>query len=67
VRSIKASVNVDLTLLVIEVIVFLIPGIVGHRDGGSGNSPTEAAHENAALPHDKTRSGQTTQPNRSNE
>lgn len=40
VRSIKASVNVDLTLLVIEVIVFLILGIVAIATAKSGNSPT---------------------------
>jgi amino acid transporter len=40
VRSIKASVNVDLTLLVIEVVVFLILGIVAIATAGSGNSPT---------------------------
>jgi amino acid transporter len=40
VRSIKASVNVDLTLLVIEVIVFLILGIVAISTAGSGNTPS---------------------------
>lgn len=40
VRSIKASVNVDLTLLVVEVIVFLILGIVAIATAGPGNSPT---------------------------
>jgi amino acid transporter len=40
VRSIKASVNVDLTLLVVEVIVFLILGIVAITTAGSGNSGT---------------------------
>ncbi|MBG6106900.1 APC family permease [Frigoribacterium sp. CG_9.8] len=40
VRSIKASVNVDLTLLVVEVIIFLILGIVAIATAGSGNSPT---------------------------
>jgi amino acid transporter len=45
VRSIKASVNVDLTLLVIEVIVFLIPRWSGlPRTAGSGNSPTYTSH-----------------------
>ncbi|MCU1403438.1 MAG: Amino acid/polyamine/organocation transporter superfamily, partial [Microbacteriaceae bacterium] len=39
VRSIKASVNVDLTLLVIEVVVFLILGIVAISTAGSGNTP----------------------------
>jgi amino acid transporter len=40
VRSIKASVNVDLTLLVIEVIVFLILGVVAISTAGSGNTPS---------------------------
>ncbi|MET4705290.1 APC family permease [Frigoribacterium sp. UYMn621] len=40
VRSIKASVNVDLTLLVVEVIVFLVLGIVAIATAKSGNSPT---------------------------
>ena len=40
VRSIKASVNVDLTLLVVEVVVFLILGIVAIATAKTGNSPT---------------------------
>jgi amino acid transporter len=39
VRSIKASVNIDLTLLVIEVVIFLILGIVAISTAGSGNTP----------------------------
>ncbi|MCU1557708.1 MAG: Amino acid/polyamine/organocation transporter superfamily [Microbacteriaceae bacterium] len=39
VRSIKASVNIDLTLLVVEVVVFLILGIVAISTAGSGNTP----------------------------
>ena len=38
VRSIKASVNVDLALLVIEVVIFLILGIVAIATAGPGNS-----------------------------
>jgi len=38
VRSIKASVNVDLALLVIEVIIFLILGVVAIATAGPGNS-----------------------------
>jgi amino acid transporter len=37
-RSIKASVNVDLALLVIEVVVFLILGILAISTAGSGNT-----------------------------
>lgn len=40
IRSIKASVQVDLTLLTIEVIVFLFLAIVAIVKGGSGNSLT---------------------------
>jgi len=39
VRSIKASVNIDLTLLILEVIIFLILGIVAISTAGSGNTP----------------------------
>jgi amino acid transporter len=39
VRSIKASVNVDLTLLVVEVVVFLILGFVAISTAGTGNTP----------------------------
>jgi amino acid transporter len=38
VRSIKASVQVDLTLLSIEVLVFLVLAIIAIVKGGSGNS-----------------------------
>jgi amino acid transporter len=38
VRSIKASVNVDLALLVIEVVIFLILGLVAIATAGPGNS-----------------------------
>lgn len=38
-RSVKASVRIDLTLLVIEVIIFLILAIVAIAHGGSGNTP----------------------------
>jgi len=38
IRSIKASVRVDLTLLTIEVIVFLLLAIIAIVKGGSGNS-----------------------------
>jgi len=38
IRSIKASVRVDLTLLVIEVVVFLLLAIIAIVKGGSGNS-----------------------------
>ena len=38
VRSIKASVNVDLALLVVEVIIFLILGIIAVSTAGPGNS-----------------------------
>jgi len=37
-RSIKASVNLDLTLLVIEVVVFLILGIAAIATAGPGNT-----------------------------
>ncbi len=37
-RSIKASVQVDLTLLTLEVIVFLVLAIIAIVKGGSGNS-----------------------------
>src|SRR5262249_53848148 len=40
IRSIKASVQVDLTLLIIEVIVFLTLAIIAIAKGGSGNTPT---------------------------
>ncbi len=40
VRSIKASVNVDLTLLVVEVIVFLILGLIAIATTETGNSGT---------------------------
>src|ERR1700751_1280998 len=39
VRSIKASVRIDLTLLVIEVIVFLILAVAAIAHGGSGTTP----------------------------
>jgi amino acid transporter len=39
VRSIKASVNLDLTLLAIEVVIFLILAVVAILHGGSGNTP----------------------------
>lgn len=38
IRSIKASVQVDLTLLSIEVLVFLVLGAIAILKGGSGNS-----------------------------
>ncbi len=38
IRSIKASVRVDLTLLTIEVIVFLLLAVIAIVKGGSGNS-----------------------------
>ncbi|HLX55902.1 MAG TPA: APC family permease [Ktedonobacteraceae bacterium] len=38
IRSIKASVQVDLTFLVIEVIVFLVLAVIAIAKGGSGNS-----------------------------
>jgi amino acid transporter len=38
VRSIKASVNVDLALLVIEVVIFLILGVVAIATAGPGNT-----------------------------
>jgi amino acid transporter len=37
-RSIKASVNLDLTLLVIEVVIFLILGVRAIATAGSGNT-----------------------------
>jgi amino acid transporter len=40
IRSIKASVQVDLTLLVVEVVVFLLLAIIAIAKGGSGNSLT---------------------------
>lgn len=40
IRSIKASVQVDLTLLTIEVIVFLVLAVIAIVRGGSGNSLT---------------------------
>ena len=40
IRSIKASVQVDLTLLSIEVIVFLVLAVIAIARGGSGNSLT---------------------------
>lgn len=40
IRSIKASVNVDLTLLLIEVLVFLILGVLAIATAGPGNSAT---------------------------
>jgi len=40
IRSIKASVQVDLTLLTIEVIVFLVLAVIAIARGGSGNSLT---------------------------
>ena len=39
VRSIKASVRLDLTLLVIEVVIFLILAVAAITHGGSGNTP----------------------------
>ena len=38
-RSIKASVNLDLALLVIEVVIFLILGVAAIATAGSGNTP----------------------------
>ena len=38
VRSIKASVRIDLTLLVIEVVIFLILAVAAIAHGGSGNT-----------------------------
>ncbi|HVB75393.1 MAG TPA: APC family permease [Ktedonobacteraceae bacterium] len=38
IRSIKASVQVDLTFLVIEIIVFLVLAVIAIARGGSGNS-----------------------------
>jgi len=38
IRSIKASVQVDLTLLTIEVLVFLVLAVIAIARGGSGNS-----------------------------
>ncbi len=38
IRSIKASVQVDLTFLIIEVVVFLILAVIAIARGGSGNS-----------------------------
>ena len=38
-RSIKASVQVDLTLLTIEVLVFLVLAIIAIVKGGGGNTP----------------------------
>ncbi len=40
IRSIKASVQVDLTFLVIEVVVFLVLAVIAIARGGSGNSLT---------------------------
>ena len=37
-RSIKASVNLDLTLLLIEVVIFLILGIIAIATAGPGNT-----------------------------
>jgi amino acid transporter len=37
-RSIKASVTLDLTLLVIEVVIFLVLGVVAITTAGSGNT-----------------------------
>jgi amino acid transporter len=37
-RSIKASVNLDLTLLVIEVVIFLVLGVLAISTAGSGNT-----------------------------
>lgn len=37
-RSIKASVNLDLTLLVVEVLIFLILGVLAITSAGSGNT-----------------------------
>lgn len=39
VRSIQASVRVDMTLLVVEVIVFLILGVISVAVAGDGNTP----------------------------
>jgi amino acid transporter len=38
-RSIKASVSLDLALLVIEVVIFLILAVAAILHGGSGNTP----------------------------
>ncbi|MGH2498357.1 MAG: APC family permease [Ktedonobacteraceae bacterium] len=38
IRSIKASVQVDLTFLIIEVIVFLVLAVIAIARGGNGNS-----------------------------
>ncbi|HET9999884.1 MAG TPA: APC family permease [Ktedonobacteraceae bacterium] len=38
IRSIKASVQVDLTFLIIEVVVFLVLAVIAIARGGSGNS-----------------------------
>jgi len=38
-RSIKASVNLDLALLVIEVVIFLALGVAAIATAGSGNTP----------------------------
>lgn len=40
IRSIKASVQVDLTLLIIEVLVFLLLAVIAIVRGGNGNSLT---------------------------
>ncbi len=40
VRSIKASVQVDLTLLIIEVLVFLVLAVIAIARAGSGNTVT---------------------------
>src|ERR1700736_4175995 len=37
-RSIKASVNLDLALLVIEVVIFLVLGVMAIATAGSGNT-----------------------------
>ena len=39
IRSIKASVQVDLVLLTVEVVVFLVLAIIAIVKGGSGNTP----------------------------
>jgi len=39
-RSIKASVNLDLTLLVVEVVIFLVLGGLAIATAGSGNTAT---------------------------
>ncbi|HUW87204.1 MAG TPA: APC family permease [Candidatus Paceibacterota bacterium] len=39
-RSIKASVNIDLSLLVVEVVIFLILGVAAIMSAGSGNTPS---------------------------